>query len=309
MASSNAAIGASPLLAAPMEPEPWGVILAVYFSAVGLPSGIALAGLWYGALAPEDRLRTEWRTAWAGLAMLVLAGAALTIDLGRPERFFLMITRFENWSSPISLGAKLLALKGLLLVMVLYFQWRRAGSFRAASRGRGIAALDRTAERVDQALRWAVMVVSVALALYPAAVLSWTWVSPLGAAPGALLIFLSTSLLMGVAAFELLNRDTAVRDGPHIGLVRSAPLVLLVVYAVALLFTVLAARESSASPAVDDALSGAWAPLSYYGVLGAGIAAPMLLLASAPRSRWARATSALLIIAGAGLARFTVFAV
>src|SRR5207244_13424852 len=75
----------------------------------------------------DDRLGLgfAWSSSWLAMAALVLCGVLLTVDLGRPARFFLMLTRFSNPGSAMSVGAKLIALKGFLLALYLYLLYRR----------------------------------------------------------------------------------------------------------------------------------------------------------------------------------------
>ncbi|SFC92900.1 NrfD/PsrC family molybdoenzyme membrane anchor subunit [Streptomyces aidingensis] len=316
-----------PALAAqitPMENVPWGAPLALYFTLIGLPSGLTLI-LWWRAARPAtaavpgaspgggggEGWRLDWRAHWTVLALLTAAGALLVTDLGRPERFFLMLTAFGNWDSPISLGAKLIAVKSALLALALYLLWDLLWARRrAAGPGGGpLPAARGPARAVDRALPWLLGAASAALAVYPAAVLARTWVSPLAATPGAALLYLLTALLMGGAAVQLLllwpPGGAAAEDPAR----RRFTLGLLTVYAAALFFAGISVADGTpARESLDALLNGGWSALFYGGVLGAGLLLPLLTLGLAGRRRWAQPAAAVGVLAGACALRFLIFA-
>jgi protein NrfD len=102
----------------------WTWFIIPYFFVGGLAGGAYfLAALleWFGR--PDDRpvIRTGYRVAAVGA---IVSGALLTIDLGRPLRFWHMLFQsanfpvimFKGWS-PISFGAWAILLFGLLAVL------------------------------------------------------------------------------------------------------------------------------------------------------------------------------------------------
>jgi formate-dependent nitrite reductase membrane component NrfD len=95
----------------PMLEAPWGAIIGVYFVLVGLATGITLLTLWIHPQDDRARVHYEWVTTWVAFMALAAASILLVIDLGQPSRFYLMITSFSNLASPMSIGAKLIALK------------------------------------------------------------------------------------------------------------------------------------------------------------------------------------------------------
>lgn len=289
---------------APMADTPWGGLLAAYFTLIGIPSGLTLTVWWYRSRFPAAALTLDWRAGWTCLVMLGAAGALLTVDLGRPKRFSLMLTEFGNWDSPISLGAKIIAVKTFLLGVALYMLWRR----RAASKNSGVPLPSRGLTRnVDRAVVWLLGVTSIALAIYPVAVLARTWVSPLAGTSGSALIFLVTSLLMGYAAVELISafgHESTVEqnDGR-----RRVALVLLMTYAAALAFTAVSVPVGPADEALESVLLGTWAPLFYGGVLGIGLLVPTAALIFGGGRPAARLVSAVAVLAGSGIVRFLIF--
>jgi protein NrfD len=102
----------------------WTWFIIPYFFVGGLAGGAYfLAALleWFGQ--PDDRpvIRTGYRVAAVGA---LVSGALLTIDLGRPLRFWHMLFQSENFPaimfkswSPISFGAWAILLFGLLSVL------------------------------------------------------------------------------------------------------------------------------------------------------------------------------------------------
>jgi len=102
----------------------WTWLIILYFFVGGIAGGGSLLAAivdWFGA--PEDRpvARTGYNVAAVGA---IISGALLTIDLGRPLRFWHMLFQsanfptlmFKGWS-PISFGAWAILLFGLFSVL------------------------------------------------------------------------------------------------------------------------------------------------------------------------------------------------
>jgi formate-dependent nitrite reductase membrane component NrfD len=294
----------------PLPVSPWGLPLAVYFTVIGVPSGVTLVAWWLRARVPPAADAIERRAAWIALVGLALVSAILVVDLGRPERFFLMLTRFSNLGSPIALGAKLIALKSALLVVCIYLLERRRTAHAAAP---DMTMSRRAGARVEPAVTWSLLVASFALAIYPGIVLSRTWVSPLTQSGGADLLFLLTSLLMGASATMLL-----VVAAPTVTIVsqlgqqlRGMTVALLGLYGIALVFEGL---TLSGGPAVQrqalaDLLSGGLAPAFWGVVVSAGVALPVLFLTAVPPRRATSAAAAAAALTGACAARYLIFSI
>ncbi|AQS65964.1 NrfD/PsrC family molybdoenzyme membrane anchor subunit [Streptomyces pactum] len=287
---------------APIEhAQPWGTLLAVYFTLIGIPSGLTLMVWWHRNRYPTAALSLDWRAGWATLGLLAAAGLLLTIDLGRPERFHLMLTEFGNWDSPISLGAKIIAVKTFLIAVALYLLWRR----RTASRDTPAQARGMTA-RFDTSVAWLLGASSVALAVYPVAVLARTWVSPLAATNSSALLFLITSLLMGCATVLILDAVSPNEAEQQRGLNRIT-LALLMAYTVTLVFGAASVSGGPAKKSLDTVLTGEHAPLFYTCVIGAGVLLPAAALALAGKRRWARLPAAGGLLAGTAAIRYLIF--
>lgn len=291
--------------------DPWGALLTLYFVLIAVPSGltvVACARRWRHpqlAGSPGDRLASL-----TSLGLLAVAGLLLVVDLGRPERFFLMVTRFDNLGSPISLGAKVLALKGLLLVVDLYLQHRSRGP-GGVPRPPGDTLTRSTVSTVTVAL----VGCSVFLAVYPVAVLERTWLAPLAGTGAAMLVFALSALLMGAAAQLLLDGFAAEPPpGRVVAELRGATAALLAVWAVAVGLAVVSVLGDPVAAAAVRAAGTAvgWGLI----VVVAGIAVPAAGLAHARRrgpwaGRWElwRLGVAAAILAGAGAARLLVVGV
>lgn len=290
----------------PLPQSPWGPLLATYFVLVGVPSGLTLAAQWARSRHGGGNRRVTRRASWTALAVACAAGLLLVTDLGRPERFFLMLTQFDNLGSPISLGAKILALKIFLLVTELYLTRHLPVAGPAPAPG------DRFTLVLDRSIRILLVLTSIALALYPVSVLSRTWVAPLAATSGAALLYLTTALLMGTALYCVIELCTPPdNQADRLPGLRTAVLGLLGIYLVAGLFEWLSLQ---AKPALHDQvvafLSGTGGGILFWGgAVGAGLllAAPGLLLRSAGRK--VRVTSALLVVTGVAVVRYLIFGI
>ncbi|MEV0428277.1 NrfD/PsrC family molybdoenzyme membrane anchor subunit [Micromonospora sp. NPDC050495] len=107
-------------MTAPLTADrPWGALVAAYFVLLGVPAGLGLVSWWLRrAGGPGGRLGRYADRVSA--AALVVISVLLVVDLGRPDRFFLMLTRFDNLGSPIAVGAKLIAVEFALLVVAVW---------------------------------------------------------------------------------------------------------------------------------------------------------------------------------------------
>lgn len=178
---------------------PWGVLVAAYFVLVGLVSGLALVGFRRRARRPWRASRADVAAVWLSFGASVLCGLLLVADLGRPERFFLMLTRFDTLGSPLSVGAKVLALKTALLAVDLYLLRRARGADGVRPPG------DRRTALLWRAVLAGTGLAAVVLAAYPAVVLDLTWGAPLAGTGGAMAVLLLTAVLLGVAVHAVLD--------------------------------------------------------------------------------------------------------
>ncbi|RVX39796.1 respiratory nitrite reductase-specific menaquinol--cytochrome-c reductase complex subunit NrfD [Nonomuraea polychroma] len=283
----------------PLPETPWGAPLGAYFVLVGMPSGLTVISWWARTRRYPGWAAVERVGSWVALGVLAVVSVILVVDLGRPAGFFLMLTRFDNLGSPISVGAKLIAVKMFLLAVLLYQLERR----RRADRSASARTLPRWIRTVPA---WLLIALSFGLAIYPVSVLSRSWGSPLAATSGAALIFLLTSLLMGAAGAVLI-----VELMPHVDSARSVSragmATLLGGYLLALIFEGLSLNgDPLQRRLLAEVVAGAYA-LPFWGlVVAVGVATPTACLLLS-RRRAAVMVSALAILVGAAAVRYLIF--
>lgn len=91
-----------------VKPPPWGHEISAYLFLGGLAAG---SGLLAAGAHATGRPRLRRRSRFAALAALTIGGAALTKDLGRPERALNMM-RTLKVTSPMSVGSWILTAFG-----------------------------------------------------------------------------------------------------------------------------------------------------------------------------------------------------
>jgi len=286
----------------PLPAVPWGLIIGVYFILAGVAAGTTLVAEW---VAPQDDRRAvvfAWRTNWVALGVLILCGVLLIVDLGRPARFFLMLTRFANPGSAMAVGAKIIALKGVLLALYLSLLYRRYHALAAgdADLAPGVT---RAAYTVVPAL---LAVASLCLAAYPAILLARTWFSPLAASSGAALLFVTTALLMGAAVATCVAPDETV-----VARLRGVMLFLGTAQLGLLLLAGLALYGGA--PAVERALRvllvGRDAAVFWGLTVSVGLGIPLIALAVLRPQRLVMLVSAGCFFVGAATLRVLIFTV
>jgi formate-dependent nitrite reductase membrane component NrfD len=243
-----------------------------------------------------------WKSCWLALIALGLCGVLLIVDLGRPARFFLMLTRFSNLGSAMSVGAKLIALKGFLLALYLYLLYRRRSAL-ATGDVELAPGMTRAAYTVVPAL---LAVASLGLAAYPAVLLARTWFSPLAASSGAALLSVTTALLMGAAVATCVAHDEI--------LVTQLRGVMLFLGAAQLCLLLLAGLAPyGGSPALErafEALIAGRAATVFWGLaIGVGLGVPLVALATMRQRYLVTMASALCLFVGAATLRFLIFTV
>ncbi len=287
----------------PLAGMPWGGWIGVYIVLTGLASGLTLAIRFVRPADERAASDLAWIASWTSLATLAVCTVILIADLGRPARFFLMVTQFANADSLMSLGAKLIALKIGLLAVELFLLHRRRQAFGvgdASLTGRGTRAL-------YAAVPDALALVSFALAVYPAFLLSWTWSSPASHNAGSALVYLSSAALLGAATAHLLvtflsrgrDRTTDARG-------RQIVIRILGPHAVALGFLFLSLRANGTRVVFDELWHGDWAGMCQLLLVATGLAVLLTAPIFAGRGRVALSVTALV---AAATSRYLIFAV
>jgi formate-dependent nitrite reductase membrane component NrfD len=282
----------------PLVSPPWGDDLAAYFILIGLASGITLLAGWVDAGRGRSARFFELWASGLSLGILALVGVVLIADLGRPSRFWLMLGAFSNLESPMAWGAKLIGLKCGLLSLHLYLVRRRVQlDPDSAELAHGLTRF------TFRSVHGLLQAISLALAIYPAFLLSRTWLSPLASTPGGALLFLTTALLLGAAALLLLDQYL-----PAVG--RRRQLTRAIGYLLMLEGVTLAFEGGLAHQGREWLdLSQAQATLFWGVVVTIGLAIPALIRLAVPSSARVTAANATAIALGAATARYLLFTV
>ena len=81
------------------EPNVWGAYIASFTFSLGAGAGVLLL-MFYLSITNKLKKTKQLKLSLIALASLALAGIFITLDLGRPEMFYLFITS-PNFSSPL----------------------------------------------------------------------------------------------------------------------------------------------------------------------------------------------------------------
>jgi formate-dependent nitrite reductase membrane component NrfD len=290
----------------PLLEAPWGAVIGVYFILVGLATGVTLLAHW---VYPEDeraQVHYAWVTTWAAFMALVAGSVLLIVDLEQPARFYLMVASFSNLGSPMSIGAKLIALKLFLLAIYLYLLARRRGAMAVGD----LSLTGSATQALFSIVPAALAVVSLALAGYPAVLLARTWSSPLARTPAAGVLFLSTALLMGTAVALMMACLGRLRGDLVLRRRLKDVLLFLVVAQIPLLGLWLLSvdtNQASLATTPSQLIHGTGAAVFWLAVIGVGLGLPACLLPSFGRSRAVAICGALAVLVGASTTRYLFF--
>lgn len=271
----------------------WTWFIIPYFYVGGLAGGacfLAAALDWFGK--PEDRpvVRTGYVIAAAGA---ILSGLLLTIDLGRPLRFWHMLFQSENFPvlmfkswSPISFGSWTILLFGLFSALAALGGLAEAGRLPAPA----FALLYRGA--LAKLIGGIGGLLGFVVAGYTGVLLSVTNRPIWADSPWLGALFLVSGASTGAAALILLapGRGATARSLDWLSSFDSKALVVELV--------VLAAFLASLG-AVNRVWVSVWGLLLLVGVIGLGIVMPLSLHAQ----RRPMATAAKLVLVGGFLLR------
>ena len=276
-------------------PPQWQWLIILYFFIGGLAGGsyfLAAVMDLFGGRRHRAVARTGYLVA---LPAVAVCGALLTLDLGRPERFWHMLVQSATWGpmlklySPMSVGAWALLLFGGFSLL----------SFLAARREQGRWAIFRPPHPLG-------VVVSILGGFFGAFLAGYTGVllavtnRPIWADTPLLgLVFLVSGASTSAALLTLLGGGRADRAATAQALARFDGW-LLVLELVALVGLV------ASLGVVARVWLSAWGGLLAVGVVGAGILVPLALLARARGGVGHGALASLLVLLGGFLLRVVV---
>jgi formate-dependent nitrite reductase membrane component NrfD len=287
----------------PLDGVPWGPWIGTYIVLTGLASGLTLVTRFTRPADERAAIGLEWICSWTSLATLAVCTVIVVSDLGRPASFFLMVTQFANAASLMSWGAKIIALKIALLALYLYLLQRRRQAFTAGD----TTLTGRATRALYAAVPDALALVSFALAVYPAFLLSWTWSSPASHNAGSALVFLSSAAVLGAAASNLIVRFVPpLRDRAGDARARLILTRILGLHAVALGFFLLSLRANETRVVFDELWRGTWTGAGQLLFVATSLAVVLTAPIFAGRSRIALTVAALV---GAATCRYVIFAI
>ncbi len=274
----------------------WTWFIILYFFVGGIAGGACLLAAvadWFGG--PEDRpvARTGYNVAALGA---ILSGALLTIDLGRPLRFWHMLFQsanfptlvFKGWS-PISFGAWVILLFGLFsLLAALGGQAEEGRLHNAALRAVGGVVRGGLAKLVGAVAG----LLGVFIAGYTGVLLSVTNRPIWADSPWLGALFVASGVSTGAAALILLAPRRGATDHSVARLSAFDTKALVVELLVLALFV-------ASLGSVNRVWVGFWGVVLLVGVVGFGIVAPLRMHAKP-------AQAARLVLLGGFLLRLAV---
>jgi formate-dependent nitrite reductase membrane component NrfD len=278
----------------------WTWYIIPYFFIGGIAGGayfLAAILEWFGR--PEDRpvIRTGYSLAFWGA---ILCGLLLTIDLGKPFRFWHMLFQSENFPhlmfkgwSPISFGAWAILLFGACAGLSLLGAWAEEGRVRAPAAQvlRGGTTLAKLVAAVGGLLGFFV-------AGYTGVLLSVTNRPIWADSPWLGALFLASGASTGAAALVLLAPGRGAVDSSIRWLSSFDTRVLIVELLILVLFI------ASLWP-IRQVWVSVWGFLLLVGVVGAGIVWPLLLHAK-PSGGGALRNPAVMVLLGGFLLRVVI---
>lgn len=286
----------------PLATAPWGPWIGAYIILTGLASGLTLITRFVRPTDERTANRLEWIASWGALACLAACLVILVADLGRPSRFFLMVTQLENVGSLMGWGAKLIAAKVGLLVVYLYLLHRRRHALAVGD----LAITGRATRALYAGVPDMLAIASFALAIYPAFLLSWTWSSPAAHNAGSALVYLSSGALLGAAAVNLIAAGVPQVSDPAMDeAARRSVARLLAAHLIVLGFVALSLRANETRRVSDALWHGTWAGAAQLMLVATGAAVVLSLPLFTTRVRVPLSIAALV---GAATCRYLVFA-
>ena len=281
----------------------WTWYIIPYFFIGGIAGGayfLAAILEWFGRAEDRPVIRTGYSLAFWGA---ILCGLLLTIDLGKPLRFWHMLFQSENFPrlmfkswSPISFGAWAILLFGACAGLSLLGAWSEEGRVRApaAQMLRGGTTLAKLVAAVGGLLGFFV-------AGYTGVLLSVTNRPIWADSPWLGALFLASGASTGMAAISLILFLTGGASGDGFGKIKKADR-----YSMLIELVVLAIFLGVLGSAARPITTGHMAPLFWGGLIGLGLVVPLALEFVGKRARVLTAVSAVLVLVGGFILRYVM---
>lgn len=263
--------------------HPFGWIITAYFFTAAIGAGLMIFTMVVHLFNLTVYRRLARITAFLTPVVAGLVGLTLILELAQPARFWRVMTNF-NATSPISWGAWILNLFGLIAVMYAYAEWKQISAWK-------------------RPLAIAGAPVAVLLPMYTAFELLMTRSSPLWTSALLPVLYVVSAGVAGVAVVLLISALTRPYPQAEVTFTLGRIGSHLLIYSLGLLLIqilILFSRSAQAAVIARNLVSGPYG-FEFWGlVVVGGILVPgaILYLPGFGRTRAGQAAASLLILAG-----------
>ncbi|MCD6493012.1 MAG: polysulfide reductase NrfD [Archaeoglobaceae archaeon] len=281
----------------------WEILIALYLFLGGLGSMVYAVSFYYWRKGITQKMVV--RGSIAGILAVSVGILMLVLDLGHPERFYLVLLSPRlNFGSWIFIGSSVLSafmLFAILFVapMLKWFKWLPWAENKKAIKFFG----------------WVAFLFAICVAAYTGILIGIVYNVPFWNAPALPVIFMISALSTGLATLVLLLapiREEGVEKITRT-LAKSDGFVMLVELIVLGLYLIIRSYGPvGAIEAIHLILKGWLAPYFVGGVLLTGLAIPLLLIfgyeirAKEEKVRYVAMLSAILVLVGGAMLRYVV---
>ena len=286
-----------------MEQPWWGELIAFYLFLGGLGAMAYAVSFYYWRKGVTGRMIVGGSI--AGLVAVFIGTMALVLDLGHPERFYLvLISPRLNLHSWIFIGSTLLSAFMLFTAlfvapMLKWFEWLPW----------------KKDDGLTKAFGWLAFFSAIGVAAYTGILIGVVYNIPFWNAPALPVIFMISALSTGLATLVLILAPSEDEETHRITkeLAKSDGFVMLVELIVLALFLLIRSYGPvGAIEAVRTILAGWLAPYFVGGVLMVGLAIPLMLIfgyelrKEGSATRYVAILSAILVLVGGAMLRYVV---
>lgn len=263
--------------------HPFGWIIATYFLAAAIGAGLMIFTMVIHLFRLSQFNRLARITAFLTPVFAGLMGLTLILELAQPARFWRVMVNF-NPTSPISWGAWILNLFGLLAVLYAYAEWKGINAWKRPLAIAGVPA-------------------AILLPMYTSFELLMTRSSPLWTSALLPVMYLLSAVLAGVAGVILISALTRPHSIAEVTFPLGKVGSHVLIYGLALLIIqvlVLFSRSPEAGAIGKNMVTGNYSATFWGLVVMGGTLVPIALLhlPATGRTRAGQILASLLILAG-----------